>query len=176
MVFYWEGHFQISPSDPVLAPDESTLGEEVEDAQEEAPHELRSLLVELFLIGGLYDSEDVALSPICARRGCVACLGSGCLQWVMVTASVTLNYEITTGVHRALDCIEMRIVHCRSRIDWLETQLRVYMVVCAICVLSTVVLFLSYACFWGRWRNGWRTVQQVIYSQNFQNESSPPHS
>ncbi|CAJ0573457.1 unnamed protein product, partial [Mesorhabditis spiculigera] len=47
----------------------------------------------------------------------------------------------------------------RSRIEWLERQLRVYMAICALCVLTIVILFLSYACFWGQWRNGWRGIE-----------------
>ncbi|CAJ0963579.1 unnamed protein product, partial [Mesorhabditis belari] len=70
----------------------------------------------------------------------------------------------------------------RSRIEWLELQLRVYMVVCLFCVLTIVILFLLYACFWGQWRNGWKfhnnasiaeeLAQQHAKSKNF-SESVP---
>ncbi|VDP10417.1 unnamed protein product [Heligmosomoides polygyrus] len=40
----------------------------------------------------------------------------------------------------------------KSRISWLETQLRLYLAIVWLTLLMCVVGFVLYACFWGRWR------------------------
>ncbi|KAK6733942.1 hypothetical protein RB195_017609 [Necator americanus] len=40
----------------------------------------------------------------------------------------------------------------KSRISWLEKQLRIYLAVMWLILLSSVIAFVLYVCFWGRWR------------------------
>ncbi|WKX97127.1 hypothetical protein Q1695_013075 [Nippostrongylus brasiliensis] len=40
----------------------------------------------------------------------------------------------------------------KSRISWLESQLRFYLAIVWLMLLISVIAFVLYACFWGRWR------------------------